>query len=72
MRFREEDYLKAFPRENKKPVKVEVVGNVLEGAAPEHKDPAHKEPEPAGVLEGSKPDPDIPADPEGSDDGGDV
>ena len=69
MRFREEDYLKAFPRETKKPVKVEVVGDVLEGSTPE---PKKEGPASAGVLEGSKPDPEIPADPEGSDEGGDV
>lgn len=53
MRFSEEDYLKAFPRENKAPVKVEVAGNVIEEAEklqPDKKDPAA---EPGNVLEGA-------------------
>ena len=54
MRFSEKNYLKAFPRENKKPVKVEVVGNVIEEAEnvqPKKPDPAPATPEPGNVIE---------------------
>ena len=42
MRFSAENYLKAFPRETNKPMKVEVVnqGNVIEEAGPVKQDPA--------------------------------
>ena len=54
MRFSNANYLKAFPRENKKPVKVEVVGNVIEEAEnvqPKKPDPAPAIPEPGNVIE---------------------
>ena len=54
MRFSEKNYLKAFPRENKKPVKVEVVGNVIEEAEklqPKEPDPAPATPGPGNVIE---------------------
>ena len=54
MRFSNANYLKAFPRENKKPVKVEVVGNVIEEAEnvqPKKPDPTPATPEPGNVIE---------------------
>ena len=59
MRFSEKNYLKAFPRENKKPVKVEVVGNVIEEAEKlQTKKPSlapdSEAPEAGNVIEGAE------------------
>ena len=54
MRFSNANYLKAFPRENKKPIKVEVIGNVIEEAEkvqPKKPDPAPATSEPGNVIE---------------------
>ena len=54
MRFNPDDYLKAFPRETNKPMKVEVVnqGNVIEEAQPENKAVVKADPEgPGNVIE---------------------
>lgn len=56
MRFNAENYLKAFPRDNNKPVKVEVVnkpGNVIEEAekAPEPEPEIEDQETPEEILE---------------------
>lgn len=73
MRFNPEDYLKAFPRETNKPMKVEVVnqGNVIEEAQPENKAVVKADPEgPGSVIEDAPP-VEVAADPaqEGADNG---
>lgn len=64
MRFSNENYLKAFPRENKKPVKVEVVGNVIEEAEKGIKKEDPEPPAAGNVIE------DAPEIQEGEDNGG--
>lgn len=64
MRFSNENYLKAFPRENKKPVKVEVVGNVIEEAEKVNKKEDPEQPAAGNVIE------DAPEIQEGEDNGG--
>lgn len=73
MRFNPDDYLKAFPRETNKPMKVEVVnqGNVIEEAQPVNKGTIQGDPEGPGNVISEAPDADDAADQaqEGAEDG---